>query len=239
VKNVFVEKSRACRSRTSTPSLPHRGRRFAGDSVEDPDEGPVVLELLVAILGAVRAALRSRAGLVVENLALRQQLAVLRRKTKRPRLLPVDRAFWIVLSGMWSRWTDVLAIVKPETVIGWHRRGFARFWAWKSKRVGRPPIHPDLIELIVRMATENLRWSRRRIVMELARLGFRVDKNTVANYMPKSRRRPRRPSQTWTTFLRNHLAGTLAIDFFTVPTVTFDISTCSSSSRSSDGSLST
>ena len=198
-----------------------------------------MLELLVAILGAVRAALRSRASLVAENLALRQQLAVLRRKTKRLQLLPVDRAFWIVLSSMWSRWADALAIVKPETVIGWHRRGFARFWACKSKRVGRPPIHPELIELIVRMATENPRWSRRRIAMELARRGFRVDKNTVAKYMPKSGGRPRRPSQTWTTFLRNHLAGTLAIDFFTVPTVTFDISTCSSSSRSSDGSLST
>jgi transposase InsO family protein len=113
--------------------------------------------------------------------------------------------------------------VKPETVVRWHRRGFAGFWAWKSKRIGRPPIDRETVELIVRMATENPRWSRRRIAMELAKLGLRVDKNSVAKYMPKSGGRPRRPSQTWGTFIRNHLEGTLAVDFFTVPTVTFDI----------------
>jgi transposase InsO family protein len=182
-----------------------------------------VIELVVAIAGAFRSAFNPRASLIAENLALRQQLAVLRRKTKRPLLVPVDRAFWILLSRVWSRWSESLAIVKPETVIGWHRRGFARFWAWKPRRVGRPPIKPEIVELIVRMATENPHWSRRRIAQELAKLGVRVDKNTVAKYMPKPRGRPRRPSQTWATFIRNHLAGTLAIDFFTVPTVTFEI----------------
>ena len=82
---------------------------------------------------------------VAENLALRQQLAILRRHTKRARLTPLDRAFWIVLSRAWSRWAQSHAIVKPETVIRWHRRGFARFWAWKSKRRGRPPIKPEII----------------------------------------------------------------------------------------------
>jgi putative transposase len=182
-----------------------------------------VFGLLVAIIGALRSALRPRASLVAENLALRQQLAVLRRKRKRPQLAPIDRAFWVVLCRAWSRWAETLTIVKPETVIRWHRRGFARFWAWKSKRIGRPPIAPEIIELIVRMARDNPRRSRRRIAMELAKLGFRVDKNTVAKYMPKSCRRPPRPLQTWTTFIRNHLAGTIAVDFFTVPTVTFDI----------------
>jgi putative transposase len=177
----------------------------------------------MAVVGALRAALRSRVSLVAENLALRQQLAILRRQTKRARLTPLDRAFWIVLSRAWSRWAQSLAIVKPETVIRWHRRGFARFWAWKSKRRGRPPIKPEIIRLIVRMVTDNPRWSRRRIAQELAKLGFRVDKNTVARYMPKPGDRPRRPSQTWMTFIRNHLGGTLAIDFFTVPTVTFDV----------------
>jgi transposase InsO family protein len=175
------------------------------------------------MLGALRAAFQPKASLVAENLALRQQLAVLRRKTTRPQLTPVDRAFWVTLSRVWSRWAETLTLVKPETVIGWHRRGFARFWAWKSKRGGRPPLGPEIVELIVRMATDNPRWSRRRIAMELAKLGFRVDKNTVAKYMPKSRGRPRPPSQTWTTFVRNHLAGTLAIDLFTVPTATFEI----------------
>jgi putative transposase len=178
-------------------------------------ERPTVVDLIVAIVGALRSALRPRASLVAENLALRQQLAVLRREKKRPHLAPVDRAFWIVLSRIWSRWADSLTIVKPETVIGWHRRGFARFWAWKSKRIGRPPIAPEIVELIVRIAKENPRWSRRRIAQEIAKLGFRVDKNTVAKYMPKSRGRPRPPSQIWKTFIRNHLAGTIAVDFFT------------------------
>jgi hypothetical protein len=155
---------------------------------------------------------------------LRQQPAVLRRKTRRPRLQPIERAFWIILSRCGSRWKDALAVVKPKTVIAWHRRGFARFWTWKSRRIGRPPIEPEVLELIVRMATENPRWSRRRIATEIARLGIRVDKNTVARYMPKRPKRPRRlPSQPWGTFVRNHLVGTLAVDFFTVPTVTFDI----------------
>jgi transposase InsO family protein len=136
----------------------------------------------------------------------------------------VDRAFWIILSRSWSRWKDTLAIVRPETVIAWHRRGFARFWAWRSKRIGRPPIKPELVGLIVRMATENPLWSRRRIAMELAKLGFPVDKNTVARSMPKRHEPPRRPpSQNWGTFVRNHLVGRLAVDFFTVPTVTFDV----------------
>jgi putative transposase len=105
-------------------------------------------ELLGAIVGAVLVALRPRASLVAENLALRQQLAVLRRQASRPQLRPVDRAFWVVLSRIWSRWADALAIVKPATVIGWHRRGFVRFWAYKSRRPGRPPIGREVIELI-------------------------------------------------------------------------------------------
>ena len=107
--------------------------------------------------------------------------------------------------------------------MGWHRKGFARFWTWKSKRVGRPPLRPEIVDLIVRMARENPTWSRRRITMELAKLGVRVDKNSVAKYMPKSGGGAPRPSQMWGTFIRNHLAGTLAIDFLTLPTVTFDI----------------
>ena len=104
-----------------------------------------------------------------------------------------------------------------------HSRFRAR-WAWKSRRTGgRPPIKPETVELIVRLATDNPRWSRRRIATELAKRGVDVDKNTVARYMPKASGRPTRPSQTWGTFIRNHVTGTLAIDFFTVPTVTFDV----------------
>jgi putative transposase len=180
-----------------------------------------MLVLMFAILGAVRSALRSRSSLVAENLALRQQLAVLS-ASRRPRLRPVDRTFWVVLSRVWSRWADVLTIVKPETVINWHRRGFAKFWAYKSRRHGRPPLADEIVQLIVRMTHDNPTWSRRRIATELAMLGIAVSKDTVARYMPKGTRRPRTPpSMTWGAFIRMHLAGTVAIDFLSVRTVTF------------------
>jgi transposase InsO family protein len=137
-------------------------------------------------------------------------------------LRAVDRAFWVILSRVWSRWVDVLAIVKPATVIGWHRRGYARFWAYKTRRPGRPTLASEVIELIVRMARENPTWSRRRITLELAKLDYDVSKDSVAKYMPKPLGRPRRPpSTTLATFVRMHLAGTIAIDFLTVPTATF------------------
>jgi putative transposase len=129
--------------------------------------------------------MKPRLSLVAENLALRQQLAVLRRATPRPRLRPIDRAFWAFLSQTWSRWADVLAIVKPATVIGWRRRGFARFWTMKSKHLGRPPFGAALIGLIERMTAENPLSSRRRISVDLARLGHDVSKDIVLKYMPK------------------------------------------------------
>jgi len=179
------------------------------------------MALFLAIIGAVRSAFRSRASLVAENVALRQQLAVLR-VGRRPRLRRMDRAFWVVLSRVWSRWVDVLAIVKPATVVDWHRRGYARFWAYKSRHPGRPPLAPEVIDLIVRMATENPTWSRRRIAAELSRLGHDVSKDSVAKYMPRRAGRPGgTPSTTWGTFVRMHLAGTIAVDFLTVPTATF------------------
>ena len=141
-----------------------------------------------------------RASLVAENLFLRQQLGILRRTTARARLRPIDRAFWVAVSRVWSRWVDTLAIVQPATVIGWHRRGFARFWARKSRPMGRPALAPELVGLFEQMTRKNPLWSRRRIASELAKLGHRVDKDTFAKYMPKPptrptvrRRRPGRP----------------------------------------------
>jgi putative transposase len=178
-------------------------------------------------LGPARRArghFRPRARLVVEICLLRQQLAVLKRAMPRPPLRPIDRAFWIVVSRLRARWADALAIVKPATVIRWHRRGFARFWAWKSRRVGRPPLAPEVVPLIVQIARDNPLWSRRRIANELAKLGHDVGKDAVAKYMPRPvGRTPRPPSQTWGTFIRTHTVGTIAVDFFTVPTVTFGV----------------
>ena len=180
--------------------------------------------IVSALFGALVDALRPRASLVAEILVLRQQLAVLKRARPRPALRPIDRAFWVVVSRAWSRWADALAIVKPATVIGWHRRGFARFWAWKSRRIGRPPLAPEVVALIEQMVRENPLWSRRRIANELAKLGHDVGKDAVAKYMPRpARRPPRPPSPTWGTFIRTHAAGTIAVDFFTVPTVTFGV----------------
>ena len=177
-----------------------------------------------ALFGTLIAAFRPRASLLVEILVLRQQLAVLKRARPRPSLRPIDRAFWVAVSRVWSRWAGALAIVKPATVIAWHRGGFARFWAWKSRRVGRPFLAPEAVALVAQMARENPLWSRRRIANELAKLGYDVGKDAVAKYMPRPvGRTPRPPSQTWGTFIRAHAVGTIAIDFFTVPTVTFGV----------------
>ncbi len=180
-----------------------------------------MVHVLEAIVGALVSAFRSRANLVAENLVLRQQLAVLK-VGRRPQLTPVDRAFWVVVSRVWSRWVDALAIVKPATVIASHRRGYAKCWAYRSRRPGRPPLAPAIIELIVTMARDNPTWSRRRIAAELAKLGHDVSKDSVAKYMPRPTGGPRRPpSTTWGTFVRLHVAGTIAVDFLTVPTATF------------------
>src|SRR5215468_7473453 len=105
--------------------------------------------LLLAVLAAARSSLKSRRALALENLALRQQLAVLRRRTKRPKLSPVDRAFWIVLARVWPAWQAALTVVQPATVIRWHRKGFALYWRWKSrKRGGRPRQDAEIRALI-------------------------------------------------------------------------------------------
>jgi putative transposase len=154
------------------------------------------------------------------------------RKAKGRRAVEDDRRRWTATSPLssptagwtrrWTRWADALLIVKPSTVISWHRRGFACFWGYKSQRVGRPALHAGIFALIERMSTENPLWSRRRSASELAKLGVDVDKDTVARYMPKPTLRPgHQRSTTWRAFVRAHLAGTIAIDFLVVPTVTF------------------
>ncbi|MGA3124574.1 MAG: helix-turn-helix domain-containing protein [Polyangiaceae bacterium] len=137
-----------------------------------------MLAILQAIIGTLRSALRPRASLVAENLVLRRQLAILRRATPRPRLRPIDRAFWVIVARAWSRWAECLAIVEPATVVAWHRRGFARWWAWRSRPLGRPPLAPKLVSLIEQISRKNPLWSRRRITSELAKLGRAVDKDT-------------------------------------------------------------
>ena len=159
-------------------------------------------------------------------LALRQQIAVLKRKRPRPKLNSLDRLIWTTLHRFWSRWPDVLVIVKPETVIGWHRAGFCLYWRWRFQpRGGRPRISGEIRDLIRRMAEENVGWGAPKIHGELQKLGFQISERTVARYLRRIRRR-RDPGQRWLAFLQNHREVIAAFDFFTVPTLTFQLLYC-------------
>ncbi len=176
------------------------------------------LKVLRTIDRARRAALKTRSLLALENIALRQQLAVLKRKKPRSKLNRIDRIFWVFLSRIFPDWKSCLLIVKPETVIRWHRQGFKYYWRWKSRKPGRPRIDREIITLIHRMSRENPTWGTPRIQSELRLLGHEVAESTVDKYRIKPKKGP---SQTWRTFLRNHMHETIACDFFVVPTATF------------------
>src|SRR5262249_11887793 len=158
----------------------------------------------------------------LENLALRQQLAVFKRHCPRPRLRTGDRLFWVWLCMTWSDWRRALIIVKPETVVSWHRKGFRLFWCWISRRqgIGRPQASRELSDLIRKMAAANPLWGAPRIHGELLKLGIVVSERTVSRLIA---RRKRPPSQTWKAFLDNHVRELVSVDFFTVPTATFRV----------------
>ena len=140
----------------------------------------------------------------------------------RPSLRKADRVFWVILSCLWPGWRHALVIVRPETVIGWHRKGFRLFWTWKSRRgkPGRPPVSREIRHLVRRMSRENTRWGAPRIHGELLKLGFSISQAAVSKYMV---RYPSPPSQSWRTFLTNHADCLASIDFFVVPTATFHL----------------
>jgi transposase InsO family protein len=172
------------------------------------------------LLFAALAFFRTRRELAIENLVLRHQLGILKRSVKRPRLTNADRGLWVLLSRRWSDWKEALIVVKPATVIKWHRAGFRRCWTWRSRpKGGRPAIDPEIRKLIKQMANANL-WGAPRIHGELLKLGIHVSEATVSKYMP---RRKKPPSQTWRSFLENHVDTLVSIDFFTVPTVFFHV----------------
>jgi len=185
-----------------------------------------VLESILSLLAALRVFFRSRSDTALEVLALRQQVAVLKRKRPRPRLSSLDRLFWTILLQLWSRWDEVLVIVKSKTVVGWHRAGFRWYWRWRSRpRVGRPNITEEIRRLIRRMAQENAGWGAPKIHGELQKLGFELSERTVARYLRQVRRRGD-PGNSWLAFLANHREAIVAFDFFTVPTVTFKLLYC-------------
>src|SRR5664279_5290375 len=165
---------------------------------------------------------RSKSRLEAENAVLRHQLIVLRRKMRgRPQLTNNDRWFFIQLYRWFPAVLQVLTIIRPDTLVRWHRAGFRRYWRWKSRpRGGRPQIETELRVLIRRMSVENPLWGAPRIHGELLKLGFELAQSSVAKYMVK-RRGP--PSQGWKTFLRNHAPDIAAMDLFVVPTIGFKL----------------
>ena len=188
--------------------------------------GCFVLETILSFLVAIGVFFRSRTDTALEVLALRQQVAVLKRKRPRPKVNSLDRLFWTALRQCWPRWTDVLVLVKPATVIGWHRTGFRFYWRWRSRPPGGPPkITEEIRVLIRRLAQENQGWGAPKIYGELQKLGLAVSERSVARYLRRIRRRSD-PAKRWLTFLQNHREVIAAFDFFTVPTVTFQLLYC-------------
>jgi len=166
--------------------------------------------------------------LVLENLALRQQLGVLKRRHPRPRLDLFDKLFWAMAYQFWPAWKETLIVVTPETVVRWHRAGFRLYWRLISrvrKPAGRRRVSKEVQELIFRMVAENPTWGAPRIHGELRMLGFDVSERTVSRWMKRAPRDPE-PAKRWLAFLRNHREAIAAMDFFTVPTITFGVLYC-------------
>ena len=178
---------------------------------------------MVAILSAVVSIFafrfRGRASLELELVALRHQVTVLRRQRPgRPQLSSLDRLLWVWLYRIWPQVIDAMVLVKPATVVQWHRKGLRLYWRWRSRRPGRPKISTEIRDLIRRMSRANPLWGAPRIHGELLKLGIEISQATVGRWMPW---RPKVPSPTWRTFLRNHLPDIAAINMFVVATATF------------------
>ena len=178
-----------------------------------------ILSLAIALLLSLT---KSRHQLLLENLALRQQVTMLRQSVKRPRTTTADRLFWVLLSRHVDDWRQMLHCLHPDTVVRWHRQGFRLYWRWQSRgpKPGRPAVDTGLRKLIREMQASNIGWGAPRIHGELLKLGIEVSQATVSKYMIRSKKPP---SQTWRAFLSNHEESLAAMDFFTVPTARFRV----------------
>ena len=182
-----------------------------------------MIAFVSAVLSLLSFRLRRRASLELEVIALRHQLGVLRRQcSRRLRLLSSDRLFWVWLYRLWPRCLEALVLVKPATVVQWHRSGFRLYWRWRSSlgQRGRPAVDHDVRTLIRQMSQANPLWGAPRIHGELLKLGIRIGQTAVAKYMVK---RSKAPSPTWRTFLRNHIDGIAALDMFVVVSGAFKL----------------
>ena len=187
-----------------------------------------MFQMLRLFIGLIVRSLCSRRELLMEILVLRQQLAVFKARRPRPRLTTLDRVFWVMLLRFWSGWKRALVIVQPDTVVRWHRAGFKLYWTWRSRHktpAGRKCVSRELRELIFRMLAENPTWGAPRIHGELKMLGFDVSERTVSRWMQRAPRNPE-PAKRWRTFLNNHREAIAAMDFLTVPTLTFGVLYC-------------
>src|SRR6476646_4300751 len=181
-----------------------------------------MITLLCFFLTMVASPFKSNSRLTAENAALRHQLTVLQRKVRgRVRFTNSDRLFLVQLYRWFPSVLKAITVIRPETLVRWHRTGFRHYWRWKSHSFGgRPQIAAELRVLIRRMSVENPLWGAPRIHCELLKLGFEVAQSTVAKYMAK-RHGP--ASQKWRTFLRNHATDIAAMDLFVAPTIGFDL----------------
>ena len=181
-----------------------------------------MLNRLLAALTTLCSLFQSHRRLALENLALRQQLAMLKSSVKRPRASALDTLFWLLFAKYVNGWRAMLHALRPDTVVRWHRAGFRHYWRWKSRRrrVGRPPVDREVRSLIHEMQSANSGWGAPRIHGELLKLGIEISQATVSKHMTRHRNPP---SQTWRTFLDNHVTDLASMDFFTVPTATFRV----------------
>jgi len=183
-----------------------------------------MFRFIVLCLGTLFRLLRARRSLL-ENFALRQQLAVLKRRHPKPRIGLLDKVFWVAVRRFWSGWRQSLIVVAPETVVRWHRAGFRLYWRLISgarARVGRRQTSQEVRELIFRMVAENPTWGAPRIHGELLMLGFDLSERTISRWMKRAPGDPQ-PAQRWLAFLRNHREAIVAMDFFAAPTITFGV----------------
>jgi putative transposase len=182
----------------------------------------MILRVARDLASLISSALRSRAQLAAENLFLKKQLALYLERQVKPRRADDATLLTLVALSRVVDWRRMLTIVKPETLLHWHRQGFRLFWRWKSKGPGRPPIPAELRALIATTAAANRTWGEERIAAELlVKLGIRVSPRTVRWYLPSRPPRASRGTQAWSTFVRSHAGAVLASDFLVVVTATF------------------
>jgi putative transposase len=184
----------------------------------------LVRDLIADFARLATSGCRSRVTLTAENLFLRKQLALFQERKIKPHRATEATRFMMVLLDRFFDWRSALVVVRPDTLIRWHRNGFRLFWRWKSKQRGRPKLPANLRELIREMAGANPIWGEARIADEL-KLGIRVSPRTVGKYLSSGSRPGRTPDpkQRWMTFVRNHAKAIVACDFFVVVTATFRI----------------